>query len=247
MVSPFASKYETLITALASKIKEQFRASEGFPERLDNKTINSEFLRQYYSGLATLALLEHAELYQDVESYEVAYQSLVLLNHKVRASNDPIHPALIPWHVLALAKHHRINEEPSFLQIIFELTNYLTDLQTDRDFPGRFHSAKHPSFGQPNTTRDALTTLALLHSLEIASTLDKARIAKRYRKMARLALENLVSLQYRRGGVSAFPKPQKAIGALRFRHNESRIRLDATAFAAEAFEKAAKLSSEGIL
>lgn len=247
MVSPFASTYEPVIAALASRIRAQFQLPEGFPERLDSKTTNSDFLQQYYAGLATLALLEHGDLYQDSKSLEIANKSLVLLNQKTEASKDPIHPALIPWHVLALSKYYRVSEDPTFLPTLFRLTNNLTDLQSDRDFPGRFYSSKYSRFGQPNTARDALGTLALLHSLEIATTSENQRIAERYRKMARLALTNLVSLQYRLGSVSVFPKPREAIGALRFRHHESRIRLDATAFAAEAFEKAAELSSKGRL
>ena len=47
--------------------------------------------------------------------------------------------------------------------------------------------------------------------------------------------------------VSAFAQPQRAVGALRFRHNDEMIRLDAVVFGAEVFERAAQMVQNGQL
>ena len=127
------------------------------------------------------------------------------------------------------------------------MSNQLIKLQSDPDFPGQFMTPKNTNFGQPNAVRDALSTLVLLESLKVAAQLQNTRIVKKLQRAIWPALMNLRSLQYDHGKVSAFPNPQKSVGAIRYRHNEALVRLDATVFGAAAFEKAATLIRVGLL
>ena len=95
--------------------------------------------------------------------------------------------------------------------------------------------------------RDALSTLALMASLDIATDLGDRKRQKQYRKAIWLALDNLRSLQYDHGVVTNFDQPMKAVGALRFRHNDERIRLDGVVFGADVFERAAIMIQNGRL
>jgi hypothetical protein len=86
-----------------------------------------------------------------------------------------------------------------------------------------------------------------MDALVIAVAVDDHRHQKHYRKAIRLSLDNLRAHQYDYGLVGAFDQPRSAIGALRFRYNEERIRLDGVVYGATAFERAAELMRLGIL
>jgi len=60
-------------------------------------------------------------------------------------------------------------------------------------------------------------------------------------------LDNLRSLQYDHGVVTTFAQPMKAVGALRFRHNDEMIRLDGVVFSAKVFARAAIMIQNGRL
>ena len=127
------------------------------------------------------------------------------------------------------------------------MSDRLIKLQRDPEFPGRFFTEDQAAYGNPNTIRDALSTLTLMTSLKIAADLGDRKRQKRYQKAIWLALDNLRSLQYDHGVVSAFDDPQSAVGALRFNHNDELIRLDAVVFGAAAFDQAAQLIQDGLL
>ena len=82
---------------------------------------------------------------------------------------------------------------------------------------------------------------------DIATELGDRKRQKQYRKAIWLALDNLRSLQYDHGVVTNFDHPMKAVGALRFRHNDESIRLDGVVFGAEVFERAAIMIQHGRL
>ena len=127
------------------------------------------------------------------------------------------------------------------------MSDRLLTLQKDPEFPGRFFTEDQAVYGSPNSIRDALSTLTLMTSLKIATDLGDRKRQKRYQKAIWLALDNLRSLQYDHGVVSTFDAPQRAVGALRFNHNDELIRLDAVVFGATAFDQAAQLIQDGLL
>lgn len=236
------------ISANAEFIRKSFDLEKGFPERFLSGKTQSTYYQRYYSAQATLVLLEHSQAFNDSRSLMIADQALSWLTSRYPTnSRDDFHPSLVPWLAFSIAKHYSLTGQSNYLNDLFSMTKDLADLQADADFPGRFGSDKTLDFGRPNAVRDALSTLALLESLQIAEQLQETRLTNIYRKAIWLALEHLRSQQYDHGGVSAFPKPINAVGAIRLRHDEALVRLDATVFGAQVFEKAAELIQNGVL
>ena len=234
--------------AVANQLLARWDTESGFPEIIQSRETTSTFIQHYYSGQAALAMMEfHARASSNI-ALETAEDVLDWLELKRPAANhDTFHPTLAPWRAFAIARHYEQARSPKYLPQLFALSDQLLSLQTDKDFPGRFWSEKTAKYGRPNATRDALSTLTLIKSLEIAHAIGDTPRVKRYRRGIWLALDNLRSLQYDYGIVSAFPNPQAAVGAIRFRHNDAMIRSDAVVFSAEAFERSAKLVNDGLL
>ncbi len=205
-------------------------------------------MQRYFTGHAALALLRHSEATGSGKSDKTASAVLNWLDQQYPSGErDDFHPTHVPWHAFAIAEQYRIQGTSLHLDTLFSMCDELVSLQADRDFPGRFFNPANPSFGSPNIVRDALSTLALMDALVIAAAEDDRPRQKQYRKAIRLSLDNLRAHQYDYGLVGAFDQPRSAIGALRFRYNEERIRLDGVVFGATAFERAAELMRLGIL
>ena len=232
----------------AASLRDSFNPETGFPEKLFPATTDSLFMQRYFSGHAALSLFRHSSFMNDAVSSSIADAVLNWLATNYPAANkDYFHPTLTPWHALAIASQYSLTGTSPHLDTLFTMSDQLIDLQLDPKFPGRFFKAKGTNFGSPNVVRDALSTLALMASLNSATDLGDRKRQKRYRKAIWLALDNLRSLQYDHGVVTNFDQPMKAVGALRFRHNDERIRLDGVVFGAEAFERAAIMIQNGRL
>ncbi len=237
-----------LLNHHAASLRDSFNPETGFPEKLFPATTDSLFMQRYFSGHAALSLFRHSSFMNDAVSASIADAVLNWLATNYPAGNkDHFHPTLTPWHALAIASQYSLTGTSPHLDTLFTMSDQLIDLQSDPKFPGRFFKAKSTNFGSPNVVRDALSTLALMASLDIATELGDRKRQKRYRKAIWLALDNLRSLQYDHGVVTNFDQPMKAVGALRFRHNDERIRLDGVVFGAEAFERAAIMIQNGRL
>ena len=213
--------------SIADHLIEAWDKSAGFPEYLDGQLTKSVYLRRYYSGIATLALIEHFEATQNESSLQVAFEAVDWLENAYPAKDrKAFHPSPTPWLVEALSELNRLRPQQKLQERIFDLADHLVALQDTAFFPGRFWSPKGPNFGPPNTVRDAQATRTLLTALELALDLEETRRVKRYRRAVILALENLRAHQYDAGGVETFPNPAGAVGAVRFRYDRSVIRID---------------------
>ena len=232
----------------AASLRNSFNPQRGFPEKLSPDVVGSRFMQRYFTGQAALALFEHGDAMANAESLEIAGAALNWLATHYSASDETnFHPTLVPWHALAIAAQYELNNASPHLNTLFAMSDQLIALQSDPEFPGRFFTEKAPNFGRPNVVRDALSTLTLMASLDIAIDLGDRKRQKKYRKAIGLALANLRSLQYDHGVVTTFDQPMQAVGALRFRHHDEMIRLDGVVFGAEVFERAAILIQNGRL
>ena len=228
----------------ATQIRDSFDPSTGFPEKLNPDSTRSKFMQRYFTGQAALALFEHG----NANSIETASLALQWLATNYPANNkDNFHPTLVPWHAFAIATQFQLTGASPHTAALFTMSDRLLTLQKDPEFPGRFFTEDQAVYGSPNSIRDALSTLTLMTSLKIATDLGDRKRQKRYQKAIWLALDNLRSLQYDHGVVSTFDAPQRAVGALRFNHNDELIRLDAVVFGATAFDQAAQLIQDGLL
>ena len=248
LLQPNSAGQQAHLDRQAALLRASFNAETGFPEKLFPAATDSSFRQRYFTGHAALSLLQHSAATDDANSLNLADAALTWLSTQYPASNKAnFHPTIAPWHALAIAAHYQRDNASSHLDTLFTISDQLIDLQSDPEFPGRFFTDKGPNFGNPNVVRDALSTLTLMASLDIATDLGDRKRKKRYRKAIWLALDNLRSLQYDHGVVTNFDQPMKAVGALRFRHNDEMIRLDGVVFGAEVFERAAIMIQNGRL
>lgn len=232
----------------AASLRSRFNAQAGFREKLNSASTDSRFMQRYITGHAALALFEHAGATTDADSLKIAAAALNWLDaHYSMQEKGNFHPTLAPWHAFAIAAQYQLNGASPHVDTLFAMSDQLVDLQSDPEFPGRFFTEKGRNFGSPNVVRDALSTLTLMSSLDIATELGDRKRQKQYRKAIWMALDNLRSLQYDHGVVTNFDQPMKAVGALRFRHNDESIRLDGVVFGAEVFERAAIMIQNGRL
>ena len=232
----------------AEALRSSFNPLLGFPSPNDRAGDSALFMQRYFTGQAALALLRHSIDTGSDKSGDTASAVLNWLDQQYRSGeNNNFHPTHVPWHAFAIAEQYRTQGASLYLDTLFSMCDELVSLQADRDFPGRFFNPANPSFGKPNIVRDALSTLAIMEALIIAAAEDDRRRQKQYRKAVRLSLDNLRAHQYDYGLVGAFDQPRRAIGALRFRYNEERIRIDGVVYGATAFERAAELMRKGIL
>ena len=248
LLQPNTAEAHEPLNRQAMWLRDSFNAETGFPEKLFPATTDSLFMQRYFTGHAALSLLRHGAAMNDARSLSIADAALHWLDIQYPASDkDHFHPTLAPWHALAIAAQYNLNNTSPHLDTLFSIADQLIDLQSDPDFPGRFFTEKGSDFGKPNVVRDALSTLTLMTSLDIAVELGDRKRQKQYRKAIWLGLDNLRSLQYDHGVVTNFDQPMKAVGALRFRHNDEMIRLDGVVFGAEVFERAAIMIQNGRL
>ena len=232
----------------AASLRSRFSAQAGFHEQLNPASTDSRFLQRLFTGHAALALFEHAGATNNADSLKIADAALNWLDaHYSMQEKGNFHPTLAPWHAFAIAAQYQLNGASPHLETLFSMSDQLIHLQSEPEFSGRFFTEKGPNFGSPNVVRDALSTLALMASLDIAIDLGDRKRQKQYRKAIWLALDNLRSLQYDHGVATNFDQPMKAVGALRFRHNDERIRLDGVVFGADVFERAAFMIQTGRL
>jgi hypothetical protein len=248
LLTPSSTKQRDQVKTQAESLISRYSAQRGFPEKQNQDTIYSRFMQRYFTGHAALALFEHSDATTNTESLKIAEASLNWLETNYPASDATnFHPTLVPWHALAIAAQYKLNGASPHIKTLYIMSDQLVDLQSDPEFPGRFFTETAPNFGRPNVVRDALSTITLMTSLNIAIDLGDRKRQKKYRKAIWLALDNLRSLQYDHGVVTNFEQPMKAVGALRFRHNDERIRLDGVVFSAEVFERAAIMIQNGRL
>ena len=231
------ASFSTAVTPLASsQTLEGTGLQDGPP--LDRLTITQ----------TALTLLEHGQTLKDLISLKAAGTALSKLSEFDRKRQETdAEPLSLAWQALAIAKHHAITSDAEQITRLFQITDQLMKLQSNSDFPGRFESRNRKLHGQPNAVRDALSTLALLQSLEIAAQQENSLKARKLRAAIWLALDNLRALQYDHGKIDAFKKPLEAVGAIRLTHNRARIRLLGVVLGAETFETAAALIGAGVL
>ena len=248
LLRPDSTTQRKQVERQAASLRRSFNPQRGFPEKLSPDVVGSRFMQRYFTGQAALALFEHGDAMANAESLEIAGAALTwLATHYPASDKNNFHPTLVPWHALTIAAQYRINGASPYLDTLFAMSDQLIQLQADPEFPGRFLTQKGPNFGRSNVVRDALSTLTLMASLDIAIDLGDRKRQNKYRKAIGLALDNLRSLQYDHGVVTTFDQPMQAVGALRFRHHDEMIRLDGVVFGAEVFERAAMLIQNGRL
>lgn len=216
--------------------------------RTSRSDYDEERLLKFYSGEALLALLEYATAVDDQNWIREAQRiQEFYLQQYVTNIRENYYPAYVPWHTLSLHQLFLITNDVRYPKAVFILTDRLLTMMDTDLFPGRFYNDATPEFGSPHAASDGVYTEGLLYALELAHLAGDERRVRRYRAAARLALENLYSLQFQRHNIAGFSQPERALGGIRSRHNSSSIRIDSVQHTLDALHKAIQLQEQLLL
>lgn len=196
------------------------------------------YIMAFYSGEATLALLEYYEKtgekqYLDAaKSAQACYLSLyvppVLPNY---------YPACVPWQTLALSKLYSITKDERYSTAAFTLNEKLLEIQETKGNPGRFTNLDMERYGGTHSSSDGVYTESLAYALELAVKKKDAAREKVFRRALFLAVRNLKSLQYTKEPLRLMHGARSVVGALMVRDNDGVIRIDCVQHTLDAFRK----------
>lgn len=209
----------------------------------------TDYLLNFYSGEAILALVEYYEFSQNPDALAAAQKAAeYYLVHYGEKINENYHPAYVPWHTMAYAQLYELTKDERYVEAVFVMNDRLLELLDKKDYPGRFFQTKLAEEGQagPHSSSDAVYLEGLLYAYELAVERGDVGRTERYREAAELAAGRLISLQYKAKRDDFAADPRTYIGAMPVHENNPRIRVDTTQHALDAFEKYLKIWPESI-
>ena len=197
---------------------------------------DQERLLTFYSGEALLALVEYYKKTDDGIYLEAAIRGQEFyLGRYVEELKYNYYPAYVPWHTLSLYELYDVTGDAKYAEAVFILNDELLKIQDTENFVGRFYSDEYPEYGTPHSASDGVYTEGLAYAHELSRRLGDREHEKKYKKALRLAVSNLISLQYE--DVEDDGDILRLKGAFRYRNTDSRIRIDTTQHTMDAYRK----------
>ena len=128
------------------------------------------------------------------------------------------------------------------MDAIFTLNDELIPLQNTDGFPypdylGRFYDPQKPEYGVPFSGSTAVYLDGLTYAYELAQEFGDQKRAEEYMDAINLGVHNLINLQFRDANMYYLQHPERVIGAIHFRVDDNRIRIDTTQHMIDAFMK----------
>lgn len=110
-------------------------------------------------------------------------------------------PAFVPWHTMAYAKVWAITKDPALRDFVFEMNDWLLDLQQWEDAPapdvaGRFYNPDRPDFGPPHASSDGVYLEGLIAAHRLAVAVDDDVRGEAYRTAIARGIRHLMQLQF---------------------------------------------------
>lgn len=204
---------------------------------------DEDYLMTFYSGEAILSLLDYHEKTGDEKVLEAAKKSQdFYLEKYVTHLEENYYPAYVPWHSQSLNKLYKITKDKKYAEAIFILNDKLLEIQNAvglpyKDLKGRFYSADTPQYGTPHSASDSVYVEGLAYGYEIAKMLGDKDHEERYRTAILLGVKNLINLQYKGPKMYFMKYPERVEGAIKYRVDDIRIRIDTTQHTIDAFRK----------
>jgi hypothetical protein len=141
-------------------------------------------------------------------------------------------PAFVPWHTQAYYEVWRLTENPALADFIFEMNDWLLDMQqwddvVYRDTRGRFYDPTRPHFGVPHSSSTGVYLEGLIDAYSLASELDEVERAEAYRIAIVRGLRSVMQLQFRGGADTYYiSRPERVVGGVRTTVYDNEIRVD---------------------
>ncbi|GAI33693.1 unnamed protein product, partial [marine sediment metagenome] len=200
-------------------------------------------LLKFYSGEAILSLVEFYEKTGDEKYLNAAIVSQdYYINEYVTLMDENYYPAYVPWHTMSLYKLYIDTKSEKYKDAIFKLNDKVIEIQNQDgkpyiDYLGRFYDPDHPEYGPPNSGSTAPQVEGLTYAYEIAELENDYERMYEYKKSIFLGAHNLINLQFDGADMYYLSHPERVEGALRFRVDDNRIRIDTTQHTIDAFSK----------
>lgn len=243
--SPFYDQYKKEASALFTTIKNLTKDDGSFsPWKIaPDYNYDEDYLLTFYSGEAILSLVEYYEKSGNEEVLELAKKTQGLyLKKYVDQMTQYYYPAYVPWHTQSLHALYRITKDEKYAKAALILNDELLKIQNTtgkpcKDFLGRFYSPDHPEYGSPHSASDGVYVEGLAYAYELAKWLSDTEHMEKYRAAIELGTHNLLNLQYTGESMYFMQYPERVKGAIRFRVDDNRIRIDTTQHMMDAFRK----------
>ena len=243
--SPYFEDYKGEAEKLANTILElqnedgSFRAWYVEPDY----SYDESRLLTYYSGQAVLSLVEFYEKTGESKYLDAAIASQdFYINEYVDLMDINYFPAYVPWHTISLYRLYKITGLEKYADAIFKLNDELIRMQNQDgkqyiDYLGRFYDSNHPEYGVPFSGSTAVYVEGLAYAYEIAELENDYDKMYEYKKSIFLGSHNLINLQFKGPDMYYMSHPERVEGAVRYRVEDNRIRVDTTQHTIDAFEK----------
>jgi len=197
---------------------------------------DGDYLLTFYSGEALLALAEYYEKTQDRTYLDAAIRAQDYYVEKyVTNIEHNYYPAYVPWHTMSLYKLYHITKEKKYADAIFVLNDRLLELLDRTQHKGRFYNSATPQYGTPHASSDSVYTEGLVYAFNLARERKDSSQMKLYEKALHLSVGNLIHLQYVAPELTRETEPWRILGALQYSSHDSRIRIDTTQHAIDAY------------
>lgn len=240
--SPDYDKYENEASMIAKGIMSLQNEDGSFePWYVEpSYEYDANYLMNFYSGEAILALTEYYEKSGDMTALEAALEAA---DFYVTEYSDNItanyHPAYVPWHTMSYHKLYSITGNERYLEAVFTMNDRLIQLLDKTVVPGRFYKSELEHEGQnaPHSSSDAVYLEGLLYAYELAKETGEGWRARAYLEAIELSSTRLVRLQYQTVEPNFETDPITYLGGIPVREDNPKIRVDTVQHTLDAFEK----------
>jgi hypothetical protein len=236
----YAAQAQKLVAGIVSLVQADgsLRAWYRAPEY----EYDEDYLLTFYSGEAILGLAEYALRTQDESLWMLAKKIQdKYLQKYVEEIETHYYPAYVPRHTMSLSALYHKFGDPAYRDAIFLLNEKLIDEMLERDTSkplevGRFYNDDYPQYGTPHSASDGVYLEGLGYAYVMAVQEWDTRRAALYKESLLLWAKNLLRLQYTSKDTYFLEYPERVMGAVHYRIDDNRIRIDTTQHMIDAFD-----------
>jgi len=234
VASPYFEEQESKAHALARSIialqDEDGKLKPFYKE--PSYEYDAENLLAYYSGEGIIGLIDLFEKTGDKTYLDAAVKSQdYYVGEYVDRSEENYNPPYVPWHTMSLSKLYGHTGDTRYRDAIFTLNDRLIEIQNKTGLPypdhlGRFYDPEHPEYGVPFSGSTAIYVEGLVYAYELAVSEGDDWRAQDYKNSIVLGIHNLRNLQFQGPNMYYLSKPDRVRGAIKYRVDDHRIRID---------------------
>ncbi|MEM1255310.1 MAG: aspartyl/asparaginyl beta-hydroxylase domain-containing protein [Cyanobacteria bacterium P01_H01_bin.21] len=185
--------------------------------------------QNFYPGEA---LLFWASLYQRTRAPELLERCKKSFGYYQNWHQQNRNPAFVPWHTQAYTLLYRETKDPTFLDAIFEMNDWLMMMQQWEtakypDLLGRFYNPEFSDYGPPHASSTGVYLEGLADAYDLAIETGDSKRAARYQTAIWRGLRSIRQLQFKnKSDLFYISQPSPVYGAVRTTVYNNVIRID---------------------